>query len=81
MAHELERVCDVFSKACQCHMMARYCCDSGSTNKLFCMCFLLCQDANKVILDLWSYCMILEGARLLELHSSTSASSGTSRHE
>ena len=24
-----------FSTACQRHMMVQYCCDSGSTNKLF----------------------------------------------
>ena len=30
-----------FSAACQRHMMVQYCCGSGSTHKLFCMCFLL----------------------------------------
>ena len=30
-----------FYAACQWHMMVQYCCDSGSTNKLFCKCFLL----------------------------------------
>ena len=44
-----------FSAACQCHMIVQYCCDSGSTNKLFYMCSLLQQDANEVILDVWSY--------------------------
>ena len=42
--HELERVlweCNFFSVACERHMMVQYCCDSGSTNKLFCKCFLL----------------------------------------
>ena len=29
-----------FSAACQRHMMVQYCCGSGSTNKLFCRCFL-----------------------------------------
>ena len=27
--------------ACQRHMMVQYCCGCGSTNKLFCKCFLL----------------------------------------
>ena len=40
MVYELERVCNGFSAACQRHMMVLYCCGSGSTNKLFCMCFL-----------------------------------------
>ena len=36
-------------------MMVQYCCGSGSTNKLFCKCFLLRQEANEVILlSLWS---------------------------
>ena len=30
-----------FYAACQRHMMVQYCCGSGSTNKLFCKCFLL----------------------------------------
>ena len=34
-----------FSAACQRHMMVQYCCDSGSTNKLFYRCFLLRQEA------------------------------------
>ena len=29
-----------FSAACQRHMLVLYCCGSGSTNKLFCKCFL-----------------------------------------
>ena len=44
MVHELERmmrVCDGFFAARQRHMMVLYCCGSGSTNELFCMCFLL----------------------------------------
>ena len=44
MVYELERVlrlCDGFSAACQRHMIVQYCCDSGSTNKLFCKCFIL----------------------------------------
>ena len=28
-----------FYVACQQHMMVQYCCGSGSTNMLFCMCF------------------------------------------
>ena len=44
-----------FSIACQRHMMVQYSCGSGSTNKLFCMCFLLRQEANEVILDVWLY--------------------------
>ena len=39
--------------ACQRHMMVLYCCGSGSTNKLFCMCFLLSKEANEVILNVW----------------------------
>ena len=45
----------VFSAACQRHMMVQYCYGSGSTNKLFCMCLLLCQEANEVILNVWLY--------------------------
>ena len=37
------------------HMMVQYCCDSGSTNKLFCKCFLLLPEANEVILNVWLY--------------------------
>ena len=44
-----------FSAACQRHMMVQYCCDSGSTNKLFSMCFLPWQEANKAILNVWLY--------------------------
>ena len=44
-----------FYAACQRHMMAQYCCGSGSTNKLFCRCFILLQEANEVTLDVWSY--------------------------
>ena len=36
-------------------MMVQYCCGSGSTNKLFCKCFLLLQEANEVILNVWLY--------------------------
>ena len=39
--------------ACQRHMMEQYCCGSGSTNKLLCMCFLNWQQANEVILNVW----------------------------
>ena len=42
-----------FSAACQRHMMVQYCCGSGSTNKLFCKCFLLQHEANEVILNVW----------------------------
>ena len=62
-------------------MIVQYCCGSGSTNKLFCKCFLLLQEANEVILNVWLYYMTLEGARLLELHSSVSVASGMSHHE
>ena len=41
-----------FYAACQWHMMVQYCCGSGSTNKLFCKCFLLWQEASEVILSL-----------------------------
>ena len=34
-------------------MVVQYFCDSGSTNKLFYMPFLLSQEANEVILDVW----------------------------
>ena len=44
-----------FYAACQRHMMVQYCCGSGSTNKLFCKCFLLLQEANEVILNVWLY--------------------------
>ena len=44
-----------FHSACQLHMMVQYCCGSGSTNKLFCKCFLLLQEANEVILNVWLY--------------------------
>ena len=49
---------------CQRHMMVQYCCGSGSTNNLFCMCFLLLQKANEVILNVWlcydySSCIVL----------------------
>ena len=70
-----------YNAACQRHMMVQYCCGSGSTDKLFCRCFLLRQEANEVTLDVWLYYMTLEGARLLELHSSVSVASGMSHHE
>ena len=41
--------------ACQRHMMVQYCCDSGSTNKLLCMCNVRGQEANEVILNVWLY--------------------------
>ena len=44
MVHELERVlqlCGGFFRSMSAHMMVLYCCGSGSTNKLFCRCFLL----------------------------------------
>ena len=62
-------------------MMVQYCCDSGSTNKLFCMCCLHRQEANEVILDVWLSWMTLEEARLLMLHSFVSFASGMSHHE
>ena len=83
MVYEHEWVlqeCDGFFAAWQRYMMVQYCCDSGSTNKLFCMCFLLWQEANEVILNVWLYYMTLEGARLCELHSSVSVASGMSHH-
>ena len=40
MVYELERVMALYA-TCQRHMMVQYCCGSGSTNKLFCKCFLL----------------------------------------
>ena len=40
-----------FSAACQRHMMVQYCCDSGSTLNMSCMCFLLCQEASEVVLN------------------------------
>ena len=70
-----------FPAACQRRMMVQYCCSSGSTNKLLCKCFLLLQEANEVILNAWLYFMTLEGARLLEQHSSASVASGMSHHE
>ena len=45
----------VFSAACRRHMMVQYCWGSGSANNLFCRCFLLWQEANGVILDVWLY--------------------------
>ena len=59
-----------FYAAFQRHVMVQYYCGSGSTNKLFSRCFLLLQEANEVILSVWLCEMILEGARLLELHRS-----------
>ena len=53
-------------------MMVQYCCGSGSTNMLFCMFFLLCQQDNEAILDVWLCLMTLKCTRLLELHSSVS---------
>ena len=44
MVYELERVLRgvmAFNSACQRHMMVLHCSGSGSTNKLFCNCFLL----------------------------------------
>ena len=37
------------------HMMVQYCCGSVGTNKLICKCFLHWQEANEVILNVWSY--------------------------
>ena len=44
-----------FTAACQRNVMVQYCCGSGSTNKLFRMCFLLWQEANEVILNVLLY--------------------------
>ena len=41
--------------ACQRHMMVQYCCGSGSTSRLFCTCFMLLQEANEVLLDVWLF--------------------------
>ena len=62
-------------------MMVQNSCGSGSTNKLFCKCLLLSQEANEVILNVWLYEMTLEGASLIELHSSISVAIGMSHHE
>ena len=70
-----------FSAACQRLMLLQYCCGSGNTKKLFCMCFLLMQEAIEAILNVWLNQMALEVARLLELRSSVSAASGMSDHE
>ena len=59
----------VSSAACQWHMMVQHCCDSSSTNKLFCRCFLLWQEANEVILNVCLCCDTLEYVTLIELHS------------
>ena len=42
-----------FYASCHRHMMVQYCCGSGSTNNLFRKCFLLLQEANEVILNVW----------------------------
>ena len=47
-----------FYAACQWQMMVQYCCGSGTTNKLFCMCFLLWHEANEVILSIWLYYLL-----------------------
>ena len=44
-----------YSAARQRHTMVQNCCGSGSKNKLFCRCFLLCEEANEVILIVWLY--------------------------
>ena len=41
--------------ACKRHMMVQYCCGSGKTKKLFCMCFLLRKEAKDVIFDVRLY--------------------------
>ena len=85
MAYELERVLRVFD-GFLCSMSATY--DGASTvvavvaqTSYFCMCFLLRQESNEIILYVWLYLMTLEGARLLELHSSASVARGMSHHE
>ena len=83
MVYELKRVlrvCDGFFAACQRHMMVQYCCGSGCTNELFCMCFFE-QEANEVILNVWLYLINLECARIMELQSSLSVASGMSIQE
>ena len=70
-----------FSAACQRHMMMQYCCGSGSTNKLLCKCFLIRQEHNEAILNVWLYWMTLEGARLLVLQRSVFVASGMSNNE
>ena len=47
-----------FSAACQRHMMVQYFCDSGSSNKLYCMYFILYQEANEVILNVCLFSLI-----------------------
>ena len=84
MVHETEqvlRVCDGFFLQHVSDKMEQYCCDSGCANKLLCIIFLLLQEANEVILDVWLCSMTLEGARLLELHSYVPVASGMSHHE
>ena len=44
-----------FYAAFQEQLMVQYCSGSGSTNKLYCTCFFLLQEANEVILDVWLY--------------------------
>ena len=57
MVYELQRVLRVFDGffygISVIYMMVQYCCSSGSTNKLFFKFFLLCQEANEVILNVW----------------------------
>ena len=40
-------------------MMVLYCCDSGSTNTLFCKCLLLWQEVNEANLNVWLYLLAL----------------------
>ena len=54
MVYVLERelrVCDGFLCSMSATYVVQYCSGSGSTNKLFIMCFLLCQEAIEVIIN------------------------------
>ena len=49
--------------------MAQYCYDSGSTNKLFCKCFLLSQGTDDVILNVLLSLMTQECAIFVCIHN------------
>ena len=53
-----------FSAAGQLFIMVRNSYGNVSTNRLFCRCFLLYEDSNEVISNVWLCWMTLEGARL-----------------
>ena len=44
-----------FFVACQWYMMVQYCCDSDSTNKLFCQYFIFWQESNEMFWNMWWY--------------------------